>query len=676
MAPPKPKYKAVFVAIHGIGKQSRNATVRTVVSMTAQLRAQASQRLSVHYPLGYFYSDLVDVTKISPFDDMLGSSDLLKDVAFSEVFWADIPQDVVKESRTMEETKQWARTVIARARNSYHAYAKNEDESGLIPPNFHLAAETLEEIIDTISVLENLSWIVEKAGIMSFDVSEVVEEYLGDVQIVTEFSQFRNQIIGRFHKVMADINTTYPDADIHIVAHSEGTVITLLALLHAMAKSSISSSSGTVSEKKLENTPAWLKRVRGLMTIGSPIDKHILLWPSLWEGFDFSNSKGGWEKAQIKWRNYYDYGDPIGFNLDTARQWISQKNANIFEFKDSDDYGFSRYILPGKAHNDYWEDVDVFSHFISEVVLGGSKVKPVKPTNRGGVGFVSTALPYVFSLSLFFLASYILIRAAIGYFSPEMDSIGKYIYFMMNGSMAPEPKFNGVDMLLQSLGATGLLAGTCIAARLQRLAPEKRSWCRISLLLAFGSTLLISGKILDALVGNWLFPKISKIDTGSVLCSEQNWVRLSLCLICAIGVYVVGLIGRTKGRDCLNEEIGLGAVRKGARPLIICLTLISLMLALAAHLVENKIHHEAKDALERDYSQNTKTKENTLRAATMLTSSPPLWPAVLSLASFIYLSWLAVSVFDLAFIWHRYIRNGKAQEMLRIWRQWKPKVEG
>jgi hypothetical protein len=28
--------------------------------------------------------------------------------------------------------------------------------------------------------------------------------------------------------------------------------------------------------------PDWIHRVRGLMTIGSPIETHYILWPELW----------------------------------------------------------------------------------------------------------------------------------------------------------------------------------------------------------------------------------------------------------------------------------------------------------------------------------------------------------------------------------------------------------
>src|SRR5262249_28038731 len=136
------------------------------------------------------------------------------------------------------------------------------------------------------------------------------------------------------------------DSDIYIVAHSEGTVVSLLGLMTAFCSNPI---------------PHWVKRIKGLMTIGSPLDKHLLLWPELWTRFE-SHNNGGDQIAMdlsdpygIKWLNYYDNGDPIAFDLAAFRRWMRTHGWNrAFDFSDSDDIGFSRYYFPGKAHLDYW----------------------------------------------------------------------------------------------------------------------------------------------------------------------------------------------------------------------------------------------------------------------------------------------------------------------------------
>lgn len=51
----------------------------------------------------------------------------------------------------------------------------------------------------------------------------------------------------------------------------------------------------------------------------------------------------------------------------------------------------------------------------------------------------------------------------------------------------------------------------------------------------------------------------------------------------------------------------------------------------------------------------------------MVTPHAPLWPLLFAAAVFLYLWWLAALVFDLAFVWHRYIRHGVGERRLRQW---------
>src|SRR5262249_1763535 len=140
------------------------------------------------------------------------------------------------------------------------------------------------------------------------------------------------------------------------------------------------------------------------------IDKHLVLWPRMWEGLDLrcTEKHGGvaFERDgeprlelphRIRWRNYYDYGDPIGFRLDTAERWLQAQGCAAFGFNTRDhDFGFARYLLPGKAHNDYWDDGEVFGHFIEDVVMPGTPPRP--PASKPVCGVVSAAFPYVLSL--------------------------------------------------------------------------------------------------------------------------------------------------------------------------------------------------------------------------------------------------------------------------------------
>jgi hypothetical protein len=52
-------------------------------------------------------------------------------------------------------------------------------------------------------------------------------------------------------------------------------------------------------------------------------------------------------------------------------------------------------------------------------------------------------------------------------------------------------------------------------------------------------------------------------------------------------------------------------------------------------------------------------------AAAVFASHPPVWPVVVTWAVFGYLWWLGVLIFDLAFVWHRYVRSEVALDNLR-----------
>jgi hypothetical protein len=128
------QFDDILVAIHGIGELSRNATVRSVATRLALSSVSIGKPDDLppisRQPLGWFYTDVRGAVKVAPLDSFPSKHPLAR-IGFTEVFWADIPLDVVKEGRTIEETKAWARTVVARAR----AICKHRiREQGILPP--------------------------------------------------------------------------------------------------------------------------------------------------------------------------------------------------------------------------------------------------------------------------------------------------------------------------------------------------------------------------------------------------------------------------------------------------------------------------------------------------------------------------------------------------------------
>lgn len=700
------EFDDILIAIHGIGEQSRNTTARSVAtrlahSSVAVVKPGESPPVAPQ-PLGWFYSDVQNAAKVVPLDT-LDPRHALARTGFTEVFWADIPQEVAKEGRTLEETKAWARTVVARARAIYKRAIYKQPGQPLpqhpgflrfreyAEPDFSLAAEVLDEMIDTVQVLQNLFFLAEKAGIMKFELDEVLQEYLGDVQIVTEFTFYRRDIIGRFHRVMEQIHRDYPDANLHIVAHSEGTVVSFLGLLHALSGERIvPANDGKAPRlKKLSRkVPKWLRKVNGYLTIGSPIDKHILLWPDLFRKFNLTPACSVFTgNRRIKWRNYYDYGDPVGFELDTARDFLKthRDECEPFEFeKNKHDIGFARYMLPGKAHNDYWDDAAVFEHYVSDVIKGqGDDAE--KPKTIPRVALLSPAIPYVISFLLLFAGVWVLYRAVTAYMHPGLDPLQRYVRFNVLG-LAENKSASGLTIVLNALAISGFITGVTLLARLPRLAAGWKwyGWGALAFVL-----------------GCWSYYGVtpqSRLEIGHAF--QQFGPAWQTRGIFLLGLLVVAfaLLGTKKP----SHEFGKPGTRdvprkkrwffRGMRPLIAAGAAAVVLLVIAQlrphsaltafertqlasqaesiRLIDNA-HLNREELNMLFYSgpvMNTEPKH--IREVTrLLTVHPAAWPLFLSTAAFLYLWWLAALIFDLAFVWQRYIRNEVAELRLRDWRR-------
>src|SRR5215216_6046268 len=197
--------KKIIVAVHGIGDQGLYETVQSVA-----YRFCSYHNVPAAIPLGRLHSELVGIAAQphapgtcalaarqgalksafigkSPPDPGLPAS-----LGFAEVYWANYPRDVAKEGYTLEETKKWAKTIVERLRLNYAAYGLVDEK------DFRVIDTVLEEMLDTVAILERLSFLAEKAGVFKFDLKPILIDYLGDVQVVAEFSNYRDQILERF----------------------------------------------------------------------------------------------------------------------------------------------------------------------------------------------------------------------------------------------------------------------------------------------------------------------------------------------------------------------------------------------------------------------------------------------------------------------------------------------
>ena len=628
------------IVVHGIGDQVRNATVQQVVAQFSR-----HYRHEEPIPLGAFDPGPVrrkfktSATEIRRFD-------------FAEVYWADIPREVATKGYTLEETKAWASVIVERMERQEKM--RRAKPSGV---NFPLVQQVVGEMVKTIGVLERLTFIAEKAGLGKFDLNKILVDYLDDVQLVAEFHDQRDKILAKFNQTLDGVDV---HADIYIVAHSEGTVVSFLGLLDAMWA-------------KPAQRPKWLERVRGYLTIGSPIDKHLVLWPELFENWsippEFNPSKPDTTKEpaekdlRIKWRNYYDYGDPVGFELDYTRKWLHGRAIPVtaFEFEGQEeqvtdlvtkqkpdpghDIGFarSRYYLPGKAHNDYWTDPAVFDHFI-ESVLKKSKTPP-KPANKKWVWPVAYLVSYALPLLLLIAAVFFVIRSVTAFNAEAKVEAAtvKTTSGMVNQATAPEPNIepdahNSRDLIRDAVGIACLLAGMTVLARMPRLANPHLSpkWTLIALVVftafAFGFWHVTTHHGIHAM--SQLPESIKSIIKQN--CPQWDSARpeakVEVRKSCLVGLgFMIAIGSAWAGRKFVGSARGRFSC--GSKPLIFLGGIT------AAAMVFQLLKSEGSN-------------------------EPSLWPVLLALGGFLYLWWLAILIFDLVFVWHRYIRHEVANQRM------------
>jgi len=577
------------VAVHGIGDQVAYETIQTVAHQFCHYFNTPSA-----IPLGQIHSALNDADAAAggphkhgifiPPD--LAASDTPATLGFGEVYWADIPRKVVASGFVLEETKKWSRTIVDRVRS----------RGALEDKDYDTIKRVLSEMIETVNVLERLSFLAEKAGLFKFRLNQVLKDYVDDVQIVTEYEKYRKEILERFDNALSAAHNADPAAELYIVAHSEGTVVALLGLLNAI----------TSSEREKYS---WLGQVRGLMTIGSPIDKHLVLWDDLIGQYAGNGGKHAVLDTKIKWKNYYDHGDPVGSKLDLARAWLAEKGITHFEFKQADDYGFSRYVFPGKAHTDYWNDHDVFGHFIGSVMElqppkeKQGKKEPVHPKSDWIAVIATNTLPYVLMFGLLLAGTHVL-----------------YSFLTTNLAWGE----SSAARTSNTFAVAFLLAGLTVLARVPRLTKE------------FSLKLL---SIVTGFLAIALFYRYATQDAANNLEALSNFSLYLMHIdydaqLLGLRAPIIGMSGAMlliAGVTYLASEL---KPLWGLKPLII-------IGGTAALGIETLIIITNPDNLK------------------VFADLQVLWQLALSCAIFLYIWWFAALLFDLVFVWHSYIRSEK-----------------
>jgi hypothetical protein len=618
----------VLIAVHGIGDQTAYATAQAVA-----LRLSAHRGRPIRTPLGRFYSDPTGkASSGGPRPQLIKELD---GVVLAETYWAPIPRKVVNERYVLEDTKHWARSVAARVAYQDEAgqTKRQEKVDGLVV--------ILDELIETIRILERLTFIADKAGVLKFDLAKLLVDFVGDVQLVADFQHYRTEILDKFAATVAESRKLVPKSnkpELYIIAHSEGTVITFLALLAALSD------------------PAeheWIHSVKGLMTIGSPIEIHHLLWPDLWRtplNGEIRPSDAV-SDVQIRWQNYMDYGDPIAYELTQTTEWLEQ--TGFAKHLKPTTHAFSRYPLPGKAHVDYWNDSEVFGHFFDNVVgLERPQSEKPRPAVTRSVNFLTRAngevrgklwmptftfvFPYALVATLLFLAVYVLDQSL---------------------AAALHQEFSLTSVVRDVVGVGALMFGITAAARLPRVS-DSAAWS------ATGWATLAASMIVFALTTT---PYVQQqMGTGFV---QAAGLDPAACLAAGSGVSV----------GCSGGGIGLPTVGVAVAALLVAVLsylstaifprrghymLPALGVAAAVLIVGVIVETEFARTAALAAAKNVGDSVSVVQAGAAVTRSPSLWPLMLGSVAFFYLWWLSAMLFDLAFIWRRYARDGAIQTHL------------
>jgi hypothetical protein len=647
----------VLVAVHGIGNQFKYATIQSVAYAFFRYFGMPGA-----IPLGRFH-------RLTPgpyvLDPDLRPKDVKRGFGFVEVYWADIPREVVK-ANVLEQAQAWARTLVERIRLRYEkAPQRKKGEIRLNAGDFDMLETVVTELIQGVDVLDRLFFLAEKMGLFSFKLKELLSDFLGDVQIVTEFSSERENILRQFRDKMKEIHQANAAAEIFIVAHSEGTVVAFLGLLDALSA---------------EDRPPWIGQVKGLMTIGSPINKHVICWPELWEKYQGKAPKvpaKPEERLRIVWHNYYDLGDPIGFKLDRTRElleahgWMKRDDGSgVFVFPNENDHGFSRYYLPGKAHNDYFKDKHVFGHFIQQVIHPVEMAEQKReynepPGNKFWPKFISFGL-YLIPFVLLFVGCY-------------------FNYQTVHTAVGQDDPVSGREMFIDVLLLTGLLGSITVVARIPRLS---RAWLlSVGAFALFGVALvcyaLFATPHLRMALGEGPVQALDRMAGARGRREVLAFYDPATRTYSAKGKSPDSLtgFGHTFPRDPAGEAARRSEEHRGDRVQVLLYqgdgglpggvsldrwTSVVLVLAVALCL-GNYVLCRTVPAIGLKLLMGTGIAISLGLVGWYVwgsVGSQPIWPVFLSGAVFAYLWWLATIFFDLIFTWRRYIRQNVAIKRL------------
>ena len=352
------RYKHIVI-VHGIGDQAPNET--SINFMNHFFRALPSgpeYSLKVHNLISSVDPPDAKNPKFRPAFAEFKHRDGECVIGFSEVYWQDVTNEILKKFHkcTPIPIFIWAHAI------NTHFMGKD----------FYAARDVITNLESLLSIADNLSLILKRAGIFL----KVLTRFVGDVQMYAESTDIRNAVDAHFASVLGRVDQQHRDAaielgtdldtpEIYIVAHSEGTVVAYSSLVKAAA---------------LQPPVPWLPWVKALVTLGSPIDKHFGIWPAR---FRVRTAGVTTLNPRIPWFNFWDVSDPVGYGMRSLKSRPEEPPSDAEQLFDLRfDSGFARYAIPGAAHVGYWNDTAIHEQIIDQAMGLGTTRKSTDVTTR------------------------------------------------------------------------------------------------------------------------------------------------------------------------------------------------------------------------------------------------------------------------------------------------------
>jgi hypothetical protein len=183
--------KKLIVGVHGMGDQMRNAFVQDIARLFARYRPSPTQATRLPLALWDTGGDDPDEDHAIGFVSV-EKTRFLQPYAFAEMHWAHLPRKLEDQGHRLEDPTVWVGSIVDRLGQRHNLRAEFNETGPRI------AATVVEEIGESLRLLERLLLVFKLGGIFDFEIGRIVERSLCDVQQVADLQGQRRTFLRYF----------------------------------------------------------------------------------------------------------------------------------------------------------------------------------------------------------------------------------------------------------------------------------------------------------------------------------------------------------------------------------------------------------------------------------------------------------------------------------------------